>query len=212
VNARAVAAAALAAMVLLAPGCHERRSRAVARAAPALVGSYKGYVDTGDGKQHRFRLLLWAELPDRLHAEFLPPVGGPAVIVDAGDGRLAVTLARERTAYVGAASEAAIGAVTGVAVPLEEMVRWIVSGAVPGSQGDPRVARRPESGPGLPEMLEIRSGGRTLRIERRGIDAQASLAEGTGTGIAPRGVVEKPIEELPEVGPAADERMGPQGP
>ena len=175
------------------------------------VGTYRGSVDAGDGKSRRFRLLLWAAAPDRIHAEFLPPVGGPAVIIDGGGGRLAVTLVRERTAYVGVASPAAIGAVAGVAVPLEDLVRWIVSGPEP-APAEIVVRRQPEWGPGLPRALEIRSGARRLVIERRRLESGVALASGTGTGAVPAGVVERPIEELDGAIAAGEETRRPERP
>jgi hypothetical protein len=196
VNARILAAAALVAAAATGPGCHERRAPSAPEGDPRVVGAYRGIIDSGQGKARKFRMLLWAGLPDRLHAEVSPPVGGPAVIVDAGGGRLSVALVRERTAYVGPASVAAIGAVTGVSVSLEDLVGWIVLGAE-AEGGDVRVTRRPERGPGLPRELEIRAGGKTLRIELRETWSAASLGERTGTGESPPGIVERPIEELP---------------
>jgi hypothetical protein len=204
VNTRIEAAAVLVAAALLGAGCHERRPLQAPLDERESVGTYKGVADPGTGRLRRFRVQLWAALPDRLHAEFSPPVGGPAVIVDAGGGRLSVTLPRERTAYVGQASAAAIGAVTGVSVSLEDLVRWIVLGG--GSErGDVRVRRLPERGPGLPRELEIRAGERTLRIERRETFTSAALAAGTGTGAPPSGVVEKPIAELQALDLAGEE-------
>ncbi len=176
-----------------------------------LVGTYKGSVGAEDGRTRRFRLLLWAALPDRMHAEFLPPVGGPEVIVDGGGGRLAVTLVRERTAYVGPASRAAIEAVAGVPVPLEDLVRWIIVAPDP-VPADVQVMRQPEHVAGLPQALEIRSGGRRLRIERRRLETRGEIAAGTGTGTAPPGVLERPLEELPRAvaaGSEADESERP---
>jgi hypothetical protein len=168
------------------------------------VGTYKGTVGSGHGKPRKFRLRLWAALPDRLHAELSPPVGGPEVILDAGNGRLSVTLVGERTAYVGAASPEAIAAVTGVRVAIEDLVRWILSGADPGT-GEVRVTRRPERGPGLPQELAIVAGERTLRIELREARASGALAAGTGSGAPPPGTEERPIEELPAVETGGEE-------
>jgi len=191
-----VAAAALAATVLAATACHERRGEIAAGDATGSIGSYRGVADGEDGKARRFRLLLWAELPDRLHAEFLGPFGGPELILDGGGGRLAITLVRDGTSYVGPASSKAIEAVTGVPVPLDVLVRWILTG--PGDvPAGIEVTRDPANAPGLPLMLEIREGERKVRIERRRLEGVAALAGGTGTGAPPPGVQEKPLYELP---------------
>ena len=211
-RANALVGATLVATVLAGPACHERRGGAPQGPEPVPVGVYKGVIDDGEGKTRRFGLLLWADLPDRFHAELLPPVGGPEVIVDGGGGRLAITLVRERTAYVGPASRAAIEAVAGVPVPVEDLVRWIVVAADPVPR-DVEVTRQPERAGGLPKRLEIRAGGRTLTIERRRLDARGALAAGAGTGAAPPGVAERPLEELPGAAAAAslgaDERERP---
>jgi hypothetical protein len=198
---------AAALLVALGSGCacHERRPPADGRSEAAAVGTYRGVIDAGDGKHKRIRLLLWAGLPDRVHAELSPPVGGPDVIVDGGGGRLAVTVVSERTAYVGAASRAAIEAIAGVPVALDELVRWILVSAESSPPGI-EVTRRPEREGGLPESLEIRADGRALRLERRRLDVQRTMAAGAGTGAPPPGVVERPIEELPRV--TAETREG----
>ncbi len=207
----AVAAAALAATVLAVTACHERRAEVAAGDATVSIGTYKGVADGEDGKSRRFRLLLWAELPDRLHAEFLGPVGGPEMIVDGGGGRLAITLVRDRTSYVGPASPRAIEAVTGVAVPLEVLVRWIVSGPAEVPAGL-EVTRDPPDTPGLPLSLEIHDGDRKVRIERRRLEGSAALAGGTGTGTPPPGVETRPLEELPAGIRAGGQDHPPEGP
>ena len=188
-----------------------RRAGAPERLEAGLVGSYKGVIDDETGRTRRFRVLLWAELPDRMHAELLPPVGGPEVVVDGGGGRLAVTLVREGTAYVGPASPAAIEAVAGVPVPLEDLVRWIVVAADP-VPPDVEVTRSPERGEGLPRLLTIRAGGRTLRIERKRVENGGAIAAGAGTGAAPPGVAERPLEELPRTATAGFEADGRERP
>lgn len=183
------------AAALLLAGCHARREPVRAGEIVARVGTYRGAVEMSDGRTRRFRLLLWAALPDRIHAELLPPVGGPRWIVDGGGGRLAVAVPGDRTTYTGEGSGDAVEALTGVAVPLEQLVRWLLMGADPAPE-TMQVIRRPEKAEGLPEIFEIRSNGRLFRIERRGMKT-ARLADGTGTGSAPPGFAARPIEELP---------------
>ncbi len=207
-NIRRVAAGVVAATLLGAAGCHERRpGRSPAEPATA-IGTYRGVASSESGKPQRFRVLLWAALPDRIHAELLGPIGGPDVIVDGGGGRLAVTLVRERTAYVGDATRAAIEAVTGIAVRLDDLVRWIVSGADEVAAGI-EVERTADGTPGLPLTLEIRDGAHRIRIERRHVEGVEALPSGTGTGAPPPGFEEKPIAELPPaVWPGSDAERG----
>ncbi len=196
-STRAAAALAIAAAFLATPGCHERRSVTAAGAGAFPIGTYRGVAVGDDGKSQRFRLLLWAALPDRIHAELLGPVGGPEVILDGGGGRLSVTLVRERTAYVGAASLEAMQSVTGIGIRLEDLVRWIVSGAEEVPAGIEVERGADEGAAALPRTLEIREGGRRVRIERKRLEAIDALSPGTGTGAPPPGVAEKPIEDLP---------------
>ena len=61
-------------------------------------------------------------LPDRIHGEILSPVGTTEAIFDGGNGRIAVTLPRDRVSYVGDGDAAAMAKVLGVRLSLEELV------------------------------------------------------------------------------------------
>ena len=81
-------------------------SVAVGSGEAGPVGLYRARLEHPDGSSDRFKLLLHAALPDRLHGEVLAPVGGTVLIFDGGGGRMAVTFVRDRVSFVGPASPA----------------------------------------------------------------------------------------------------------
>ncbi len=178
--------------LLSAFGCAGRREGGVG--PPAKIGSYRAVIDSGSGEERSFRLLLWVAEPGRLHAEALSPTGSPEVVLDGGGGRIAVSLPRRRTAYVGEASARAMERLLGVPLSLDDLVGAVLG---VGASPDPavRIDRAPASGGGLPERIEIRSGGRTLRLVRRSV-ATTTLGEGTGTGAPVSGLTALPLEDL----------------
>lgn len=189
---RRVATAILAGgLVVLAVSCVERRPPGERERA---FGTYRGSYRGPGGRESRFRLLLFAEPPDRLHAEMMGPVGGPRVVLDAGDGRLAVAFVEERVAYVGDAGAATFGRLLGVSVSLETLVSALAGGPV--AAGSLVYAREPEDGPGLPASFEVRTDARTLRIDRTSRSPVRDTAT-LGTGTAPAGFEVRPLEELP---------------
>lgn len=202
-SARPVALVAVWLLVLSA-SCHERRSPTEGR--PAVVGSYKAVLRGDDGRDLRFRVLLWAEMPDRVHAEAVSPTGGTEVIVDGGGGTLSVAVVRDRTAYVGPATPDALRRVLGVPVSLAGLVRAILEGQ--GLEGEGIVmTREPESAPGLPRSFEIREARRAFRIDGRRLLRDARLAPSAGTGSPPSGIETRPLDSLPSGG--ALERVAP---
>ena len=52
-----------------------------------LVAVYRAELSRANEPARKARLLIWAEAPDKLHAELLPPVGGSPLTLDAGAGR-----------------------------------------------------------------------------------------------------------------------------
>jgi hypothetical protein len=173
-------------------GCAPRRPiDAVPDEAPTF-GVYAATHRSSEGRRS-FRVLLHAELPDRIHAEVIGPVGGPRLIVDGGSGRLAVTFVAERTAYVGAARPQDLEAVFGVRITLADLVSGLLTGRA--SDG-PYSFRRSASPDGLPASIEVASadGDRLeLRLKRlRPMVAGQSLASGT----PPPGIERRPLAEL----------------
>ena len=168
--------------------------RPVPGGLPAPVGTYRAEIEPGDGRAIRFRLLLWVEAPGRLHAEVVSPTGSAFLIVDAGGGRIAVSLPQERSCYAGAAGPETIGELLGIPMSVEDLVRAVLDGGLP--QGaETAIERVPPRGDGLPESISFESGGRALRLSRRAIRSGA-LAPGTGSGSPPPGCDALPLEGL----------------
>jgi hypothetical protein len=160
----------------------------------AEVGVYKARLEPAEGKPRRFRLLLFAMLPDRIHGEVVSPLGSTVLIFDGGGGQLSVTFVRDRIAFVGPADGAALEAVLGLDLPLEELVRGLLLGELT----DPRhrIVRTSSRDPGLPDALEI-SGERQLlqlRLKKRQ-PLRSSEAE-LGRGEPPPGMERRPLSEL----------------
>ncbi len=88
---------------LLVAACAGRQSAAPETVwEPATAALYKARVGGAEGaRPRRFRLLLFAELPDRLHGEVISPLGRTEMIADAGGGRISVLFVRDRVAFVG---------------------------------------------------------------------------------------------------------------
>jgi hypothetical protein len=158
------------------------------------VGLYKARLDDADGRSERFRLLLFAAEPDRIHGEVLTPVGGTALIFDGGDGRIAITLVRERVAFAGRAEPEAIEKLIGVRVPLGELVHGLLHGLT--AHDGPTVVREPAGREGLPELFEISAGERSLRLQLKRLRALDRGHETLGTGQPPAGLELLPLERF----------------
>lgn len=181
--------------MLLACGCARlHRPRPEAGAPVAL---YRGRILEADGRTRTFRLLLYAALPDRIHAEVLSPMGTSHLILDAGAGRVALTFPQEKVAYVGTAGPDVLERVVGLrGLSLEPFARFVLTGEADPPPGI-SVRRAPPRGEGLPRRLEIATADRRLVFERRERPASGPLGAELGTGSPPPGVEVRPIEELP---------------
>ncbi|MCP3979907.1 MAG: hypothetical protein GY716_11420 [bacterium] len=198
-RAAAVCAAALACCLLVQ--CRHRPPDVTPESGAAFVGVYRARLSDA-GRTRRFRLMLFAELPDRLHAEVLSPVGTTELIVDAGGGSMSVFPVRERTAYVGAGGPEVLDALLGLRVEVGELVRMLLLGEVPATF--PSIRREGGVGGVLPDRLELVSGERRLLLEikrRRPLPADDS---GLGTGRPPAGVERVPLESLDAAEVAAE--------
>jgi len=191
------AAILLAATLLLTCCVSGRRPPALAGREPASFGVYRGSFRERDGTASRFRLLLFAELPDRMHAEVVPPVGGPRLILDGGGGKLAVSVVDRRTAYVGSAEADSVLRAIGAPVPLSSLVRALVLGEDP-SAPDVTIVREPEERPGFPEIFEIRWEGRILRIDLVKMQPMRGTGPSIGSGTPPEGFSVHPMDEIDE--------------
>jgi len=193
-SSKALATCALMA-ALAAGGCSTRRPpNTVPTSEPSPIAVYRARLDDGAEGQRRFRIWLYAELPDRFHGEIISPVGTTELIVDAGDGRMAVAFVRDRVAFVGAADPAVLEGLMGIRAGLDDLVRALL---VDGAQlAGYRVERGSGVHGGLPDRLSIESSQRTLTLElkrRQGLPGEASAL---GRGLAPPGMTEHPLDQL----------------
>ena len=192
------AAALLLAGALLSAGCAgTRRPTAAEGAGAAWFGVYRGvYRETG-GKPRRFRLLLFLEAPDRVHAEILPPVGGPVAILDAGGGRASLAFLRERVAYVGPSDDRVFRAWMGIPLGPPEFVAAARTGL--GAPSGVRVERLGPAGGGLPQRLTVAAGTRWIRINmrRRRRVTRPAVGPRPGTGEPPPGFELRSFDQLP---------------
>jgi hypothetical protein len=164
---------------------------------------YRAEISEPDDKTRRFRLRLFAELPDRIHGEVVSPLGYTEMVFDGGGGRLAVTMVRDKLAFVGTAREGALEHVFGVPFGLQELVAGLLTGEHASTRGT--LQREPIGEPGLPTRLTIVSGRRMLRLElKRFRPLDAMTAEGLGRGDPPAGVEQRPLEALRLYDPPAE--------
>ena len=167
--------------------------------ARQTFGLYKGRIEEGEEKPRRFRLLLYADLPDRVHGEVLSPLGTSLLIVDGGAGRLAVTFAREGESFVGPSTAEDLGRILGVRLGLHELVRALLSGVC--NSADYRLERSDDPVPGLPRMLSIRGAASSLTLELRRLRPVAADPAALGTGRPPSGTTVRPLSDLAPADP-----------
>ena len=191
---RRVAALCAIALAGLSVACTARRQPAERAETGQPYGIYRATYGAPDEKPHSFRVLLYAALPDRLHAEVLPPVGGPRLVLDGGGGRLAVTLPGRDESWAGAASGEHVGRVLGFPLELHELVGAVLQGTSLG--GDVAMTRVPAAGGDLPRTFELRFEGRWLRLDLERRRRARGAAADMGTGTPPPGTEVHPLHEL----------------
>jgi hypothetical protein len=157
-------------------------------------GVYRGRFIDPEASPRKFKVLLFAALPDRLHAEVLPPVGGPALIIDGGSGRLAVTIQSREAAWVGEAREGVLEAILGFPVSLEDLVSALIQGSA--LSGPVEFSRNPKTGAGLPRSFELGFGGREFHLELQRTSKRGRGSYAIGTGTPPPGVDVQPLDDL----------------
>ena len=159
-----------------------------------VTGVYRVLLQADGAESRKFRLLLFAAEPDRLHAEALSAVGSTELIVDGGGGRISISMVRERISYVGDADPQAMEKVLGVALSLEDLVRILLTGEESGEGF--RMERRPASGGLLPDWLKISAEGRSAEFKLKRLRPMRGRPELLGTGAAPERMKVLPLEEL----------------
>ncbi|HEX4825484.1 MAG TPA: hypothetical protein VFV19_14370 [Candidatus Polarisedimenticolaceae bacterium] len=185
---RALAAALALAAAVSCAGRHPAAS--MPPGTGPLVGLYRASIADPEGRVRKLKLLLWAQAPDRIHAELLGPVGGVRLTVDAGPGAAAVIDHESAIAYAGVPSPDDVRRLVGVPLAVPALVEALLSGTKPDGLRVERVGA-----PGLPERFTVAGGGGTLTLElvhlTRGSDAAAAL----GTGAPPPAMTVRPLEE-----------------
>jgi len=159
-----------------------------------VMGLYRVVLQGDDIESRKFRLLLYAAEPDRLHAEALSAVGSTELVVDGGGGRISISIVRDGLAYVGEADPRTMEKILGVALSLRQLVRLLLTGETLGVSCE--VQRSPESGDGLPALLKISAQGRSAEFRLKRLRPMSGRPELLGTGAAPERMKVLPLEEL----------------
>lgn len=194
---------ALALAGLAAVACtHVHRERGAPAGDGPLVVVYKVAFDDGDGVVRRAKLSVWAEEPDRLHAELIVPVGGVTFIVDAGGGRVCVVDVGAATAYAGADGPAAFASLFGVRVAVADAVAAMLRGT---DAAGLTVTRSGGEDGRLPDALRIADGARSVSLTRLRSERGTADAGTLGTGLPPERLRVLPIGDLaaPDAPPPA---------
>jgi hypothetical protein len=187
--------AAAAVICIVAASCAgSRATRGIPAGDGPLIGVYRATIDDGTGVRRHAKLLLWAEPPDRLHAELLAGVGGVRFVLDAGGGAACVVDVSESTAYAGDAGPAAVDGLVGVRVSIEGVVGALLSGVAPPGV---RVERGGGAAGELPEWFTIAQGDRGLELKRVRFERGSNASDDLGTGRPPARMRVRPIEDLP---------------
>lgn len=158
-----------------------------------LVGLYKAAIDEGRGTIQRASVAIWAQPPDRLHAELSGPLGGVLFVLDAGAGQACVVDVVAATAYAGPDDPRAIEALVGVRVSVADAVAALLSGA---SRGGLTVTRDDTQDGSLPASVRIVDGGRSLALKRVRYVRGKKQSESLGTGVPPSKLLVLPLENL----------------
>jgi len=194
----------LVAAVLL-PACAGRRVATEPSAVPLPeIGVYRGRIEGRDGDTRKFKLMLYVAPPDHLHAEVVSPLGSTVMIIDGGDGRLAVTLVKEGVSYVGQAQEEILERILGLRLSLEELVQGILTGDA-GRAGH-TVIRGEGPEDGLPGSITFRSDDASLTLELKKLRPLRGPPETLGTGEPPAGTEIRGLDDL-----GAEHRLGAEG-
>jgi hypothetical protein len=158
-----------------------------------VIVVYKAAIDDGSGPVRGAKLAVWAERPDRLHAELMAPVGGVTFIVDAGGGNACIVDVAEATAYVGDGGPGAIEALAGVRLSVADAVAALLDGTAPSGLS---VTRAGGVEGALPERLTIADGARSLVLHRVRFERGTTDPRALGTGLPPANLAVLPMDRL----------------
>ena len=183
---------AIALVTIAATACGGHRASRIPEGDGPLVATYRAEFAREGEPVRRAKLLVWAEAPDRLHAEFLPPVGGSVVTVDAGGGRAVVVDVEAGTAYVGGAGPEALAPLTGVPIGVAEAVAALLDGTVPAGAS----VEREGEGPGtLPSRFALALGSSRIGLTRLRWERTTRDPATLGTGEPPKGLPVRSLDE-----------------
>ena len=183
--------------LLLVGGCGggHRPTRDLADGPHAAV--YRARFESAPGEQARkFRLLVYAAEPDRLHGEILSAVGTTELILDAGGGRVSVFFARDRIAFVGSADEEVFDALLGVPVSVEDLVLALLGNRPENSRLASRAWTLTSAGAPYPDTIRLEDGERSFELRLKRIRAIRADPATLGTGRPPPGAEQRPLEDL----------------
>jgi hypothetical protein len=156
---------------------------------------YRVRIAERDGRERRFRLLLFAAPPDRIHAEIVSSVGSTELIFDGGAGRLAVTLVREGLAFVGTADPESVEHVLGVRLSLGELVDHLYGGSAARPAGL-AVTREAARAGELPVRWQVTGEERSVSLELKRLVPLGVPESDLGTGEPPPGMESRSLGEL----------------
>jgi len=180
-------------MALLLTACGGGRGPALDPDTPTAA-LYRVRFDPGEGeKKRRFRLLVHAAEPDRLHGEILSAVGTTELVLDAGAEGVSVLFVRDRLAFVGEADARALDALLGVPLAPREMVAVLRGGDPAGSELEWRIV---PGDAGYPQEIDLTDGPRRLSLRLKRLSPIRADPSTFGTGRPPEGVEIRPLESL----------------
>jgi len=148
-----------------------------------------------DERIRKFRLLVFAAEPDRLHGEILSAVGTTELILDAGNGQVSIHFVRDRVAYAGPSDADVLGALLGVAVGVEDFVQALL-GKQPRATGEgARTWKIPTPGQPYPDTIRLQEGDRIFELTLKRLRPMRANDD-LGTGRPPEGVERRPLSDL----------------
>jgi len=192
VRLRAIALATIAAAAAAAACGGPHRASRIPEGSGPLVATYRAELVREGEPARRAKLLVWAQAPDRLHAELLPPVGGSPVTLDAGGGRAVLVDVEAGAAYVGDAGPEALAPLTGVSIGVADAVAALLNGTAPEGA---RVDREGEAPGVLPLRFALTLGGSRIGLTRLRWERTTRDPSTLGTGEPPAGLTVRPLAE-----------------
>ncbi len=183
--------------LLLITGCGGGRKSTHDFGQGPLAAVYRARFESTPGERaKKFRLLVYAAEPDRLHGEILSAVGTTELILDAGGGRVSVFFVRDRLAFVGATNAQVLDALLGIPVRIEDLVQALLGHQPEVSQGASSVWTLVPRGQPYPDTIRLEDAGRSFELRLKRIQRIRVDPATLGTGRPPQGAEQRPLEDL----------------